>query len=145
MICDRITPLLPRAPISEPWLIASHVGSSSPGAASISATTASSVRAMFVPVSPSGTGYTLSRLMASWWARIVSRNVVTVSRRAATENRSSGRSSVGTATLYGGPRSRVVKRTSRSLACWSCSCPHGRVLESTSDRQSVMVNHGLSV
>ena len=56
MICDRITPLLPRAPISEPWLMASHVGSSSPGAASISATTASSVRAMLVPVSPSGTG-----------------------------------------------------------------------------------------
>ena len=24
-ICDRITPLLPRAPISEPWLMASHV------------------------------------------------------------------------------------------------------------------------
>ena len=32
---------------------------------------------MFVPVSPSGTGYTLSRLMAAAWALIVSRNVVT--------------------------------------------------------------------
>ena len=27
-ICDRITPLLPRAPISDPWLMASHVASS---------------------------------------------------------------------------------------------------------------------
>ena len=43
--------------------------------------------------------------MASWWACTTSRNVVTVSRSAATENRSSGRSSVGTATLYGRPRS----------------------------------------
>ena len=51
-----MTPLLPLAPISEPWLMASHVGTSSPAAASISSTTASSVRDMFVPVSPSGTG-----------------------------------------------------------------------------------------
>ena len=81
-IWQRITPLLPRAPISEPWLMASHVGASSAGAPSSSATTASSVRAMLVPVSPSGTGYTLSRLMPAWWARTTSRNVVTVSRRA---------------------------------------------------------------
>ena len=30
---------------------------------------------MLVPVSPSGTGYTLSRLMPAWWARTASRNV----------------------------------------------------------------------
>ena len=65
-----MTPLLPRAPISDPWLMASHVAASSSGADSISATTASSVRAMFVPVSPSGTGYTLSRLMPASCARM---------------------------------------------------------------------------
>ena len=43
--------------MSEPWLMALQVASrSSSGAVSISATTASRVRAMFVPVSPSGTG-----------------------------------------------------------------------------------------
>ena len=67
----RMTPLLPRAPMSDPWLIASHVGprpgspAGSPStrpawptwaSRSSSSTTASSVRAMFVPVSPSGTG-----------------------------------------------------------------------------------------
>ena len=55
-IWDRITPELPRAPISEPWLIASQVGTISGAAASSSLTTASRVRDMFVPVSPSGTG-----------------------------------------------------------------------------------------
>ena len=57
MIWLRMTPLLPRAPISEPWLTASQIASrSSAGTASISSTTASSVRDMLVPVSPSGTG-----------------------------------------------------------------------------------------
>ena len=53
--CDRITPELPRAPMSEPWLIALHTAAISAGPSS-SATTDSIVRAMFVPVSPSGTG-----------------------------------------------------------------------------------------
>lgn len=52
----RMTPLLPRAPIRLPWLMALQVGSSPWSAPSSSATTASSVRAMLVPVSPSGTG-----------------------------------------------------------------------------------------
>ena len=72
-ICERITPEFPRAPISEPWLNALHVATMSSPAVPTSATTDSSVSAMFVPVSPSGTGYTLSRLMASWWARSRSR------------------------------------------------------------------------
>ena len=52
----RMTPLLPRAPIRLPWLMALQVGSSPWSAPSSSATTASSVRAILVPVSPSGTG-----------------------------------------------------------------------------------------
>ena len=32
-------------------------------------TTDSTVSVMFVPVSPSGTGYTFSRFRASWWIR----------------------------------------------------------------------------
>ena len=58
--------------MSEPWLMALQVVpmSSTP---SSSLTTDSRVRAMFVPVSPSGTGYTLSRLSFSWWARRASR------------------------------------------------------------------------
>ena len=52
----RITPELPRAPMSEPWATARQVATSSAGTASISVTTASRVRAMLVPVSPSGTG-----------------------------------------------------------------------------------------
>ncbi len=67
--CDRMTPELPRAPMSEPWATALQVAAMSgrrrrrrrpprpPSPA---------VRAMLVPVSPSGTGYTFSRLMASW-------------------------------------------------------------------------------
>ena len=50
-----MTPELPRAPISEPWLMALHMVPMS-SAPSSSDTTDSSVRAMFVPVSPSGTG-----------------------------------------------------------------------------------------
>ncbi len=78
----KITPLLPRAPISDPWLMASHVGSSAWSAFSSSVTTASRVRDMFVPVSPSGTGYTLSKLIPAAWRFMVSRKVITVSRRA---------------------------------------------------------------
>ena len=85
----RITPLFPRAPINDPWLIASHVVSNPASAPSSSATTASNVRVMLVPVSPSGTGYTFSRLMPSWWARMVSRKVITVSRKASAPNCSS--------------------------------------------------------
>ena len=55
-ICDRITPELPRAPISEPWLTALQVGAIAGSASSSSVITDSSVRAMLVPVSPSGTG-----------------------------------------------------------------------------------------
>ena len=73
-ICERITPELPRAPMSEPWLRhfanvfmsrplpppAGMPGEPAPDAveeaSSTSAWTASSVRAMLVPVSPSGTG-----------------------------------------------------------------------------------------
>ena len=49
--------------MSEPWLMALQVAPMSGGAWVSSSTTDSRVRAMFVPVSPSGTGYTLSRLI----------------------------------------------------------------------------------
>ena len=55
---ERITPEFPRAPISEPCPMALQT-SGRPAPASIpssSLTTASRVRAMLVPVSPSGTG-----------------------------------------------------------------------------------------
>jgi hypothetical protein len=51
-----MTPELPRAPMSEPWLMAVHVDAMSGPAPSSSPTTDSRVRAMLVPVSPSGTG-----------------------------------------------------------------------------------------
>ncbi len=65
---ERITPELPRAPMSEPWPMALQTrGRPEPaGTPSSSVTTASSVRAMLVPVSPSGTGYTFRRLMSPW-------------------------------------------------------------------------------
>ena len=56
--CERMTPELPRAPIRDPCPMALHT-SASPAPASTpssSLTTASRVSAMFVPVSPSGTG-----------------------------------------------------------------------------------------
>ncbi len=54
-ICDRITPELPRAPMSEPREIAWHT--SSIELESLRAVlTDSRVSAMLVPVSPSGTG-----------------------------------------------------------------------------------------
>ncbi len=65
--CERITPELPARPISEPWLklvaTASRSGwRPSASASASSRTTASTVRAILVPVSPSGTGYTFSLL-----------------------------------------------------------------------------------
>ncbi len=54
-ICERITPELPRAPMSDPCETARQI-SVIPSAESSSPTTDSSVSAMFVPVSPSGTG-----------------------------------------------------------------------------------------
>src|SRR5450759_620038 len=62
-----MTPELPRAPMSDPWVTAwqtSPSGASSPSLA-ISTTTASIVSDMLVPVSPSGTGNTLSLLTSS--------------------------------------------------------------------------------
>jgi hypothetical protein len=50
-----MTPELPRAPMSEPCDTARQI-SAIPSAESSSPTTDSSVSAMFVPVSPSGTG-----------------------------------------------------------------------------------------
>ena len=54
--------------MSEPWLMALHVAAMSAAACVSSSTTDSSVSAMFVPVSPSGTGYTLSRLILARWS-----------------------------------------------------------------------------
>ena len=71
-----MTPEFPRAPMSDPWATALHTaamvgapsparpraplaapaGSRSPSTSASSATTDSTVRAMLVPVSPSGTG-----------------------------------------------------------------------------------------
>ncbi len=52
-----MTPELPRAPMREPWAmarqVASRSGASRPDSSSV---TDSRVRAMLVPVSPSGTG-----------------------------------------------------------------------------------------
>ena len=64
-IWERITPELPRAPMREPWRIASHTcpiavasvpDAFTPEVPSSSPTTDSRVSAMLVPVSPSGTG-----------------------------------------------------------------------------------------
>ena len=54
-ICERITPELPRAPMSEPRDIAVHTSPIASAVAS-SCATDSRVSAMLVPVSPSGTG-----------------------------------------------------------------------------------------
>ena len=64
---EKITPLLPRAPSSAPraiaLLIAPTVADADSG--SSAAVAARSVNSMLMPVSPSGTGKTLSALMAS--------------------------------------------------------------------------------
>ena len=99
-ICDKITPLFPRAPMSEPWLTAWQVEAKVSVAPSSSATTASSVRDILVPVSPSGTGYTLRRLMPAAWAFIVSRKVTTVWRKWSADSRSSVGTSLRVTILY---------------------------------------------
>ncbi len=60
--------------MSEPWLMALQVAAmSSASTPSSDSQTEASVSAMLVPVSPSGTGYTLSRLIGSRWAASASR------------------------------------------------------------------------
>ena len=63
-------PELPWAPMSDPWAMAWDT-SSSDEVPSRAPTTDSMVRDMLVPVSPSGTGYTLSRFRDSRcsWSR----------------------------------------------------------------------------
>ena len=99
-ICDRITPLLPRAPSSAARATALTI-SSRPAdlerarrrAASSSSTTARMVSAMLSPVSPSATGKTL-RSLTSW------RRFSSSSRAAATTRRKRIRlSSAGTVTF----------------------------------------------
>ena len=84
-ICERITPELPRAPIREPLVTAA--ATSAMLSASLcwsSSSTARTVSARLVPVSPSGTGYTLRSLMtprsASMAAREASMIAIVVSR-----------------------------------------------------------------
>ncbi len=81
-----MTPELPRAPISEPRLTAWQT-SSIDSAVRSSVLTDSSVSDMFVPVSPSGTGYTFRRLSSSWCARNASRKRRTACRRSAAPKR----------------------------------------------------------
>ena len=66
-ICDVMTPELPRAPMSAPVVMAwrTSAGEAPSGSFFKLFTTDSSVSDMFVPVSPSGTGNTLSRLTSS--------------------------------------------------------------------------------
>jgi hypothetical protein len=68
MICDRITPELPRAPISAPCDMHAIIG---PAVSSLhpfnSARTDRIVKDMLVPVSPSGTGKTLMAFTCSTW------------------------------------------------------------------------------
>ena len=66
-ICEVMTPELPRAPIREPWVMAPAMASmsASAGRAESSLVTEASVSDMLVPVSPSGTGKTLSLLISS--------------------------------------------------------------------------------
>src|SRR2546421_7512133 len=68
--CERMTPLLPRAPISDPWAAAciTFAAERSSGNRWESSTADRRVRYMFDPVSPSGTGNTLRSLTASWFA-----------------------------------------------------------------------------
>ncbi len=67
--CESITPEFPLAPIREPNATASARSDSVlPWALLISRTAARSVRCMFVPVSPSGTGNTFNALTSSLFA-----------------------------------------------------------------------------
>src|SRR5215471_9630748 len=64
-----MTPELPRAPIRLPWAATRAILPTSPAWDSrMSSTADCSVRSMFVPVSPSGTGKTFRRLISSWCA-----------------------------------------------------------------------------
>ncbi len=67
-IWERITPELPRAPIRLPWEASLAILLTSAALDSLTSSTALwSVSSMLVPVSPSGTGKTLSRLTSSWF------------------------------------------------------------------------------
>ena len=68
-ICDRITPELPRAPLSAPDDRAAAVLATSADFASVlaSASAERMVNSMLTPVSASATGNTLSRLISSMW------------------------------------------------------------------------------
>ena len=64
--CERITPLLPLAPISAARAIADATSAAAaPSRRPASSMTSRMVRYMLMPVSPSGTGNTLSALIAS--------------------------------------------------------------------------------
>ena len=89
-ICDRMTPELPRAPCNAPSASAAATATtSSSRRESARAHAARMVNSMFVPVSASATGKTLSRLISSVWTMrpatavcAQSRRVVASSRRA---------------------------------------------------------------
>src|SRR4030088_439124 len=64
-----MTPELPLAPIRLPWAAIRAILLTSLAWESLMSSTADCrVSSMLVPVSPSGTGKTLSRLISSWWA-----------------------------------------------------------------------------
>src|SRR5487761_140977 len=98
-ICDRMTPLLPRAPMSDPWAAAritepADVGI---GAACASSTAERSVRYMLEPVSPSGTGKTLRSLTCSWLACSHARELRRPASRASPSTSRSGSRTVSVA------------------------------------------------
>src|SRR4030081_356149 len=65
-ICERMTPELPRAPIRAPWLARLAIAERSASSTSrMSSIADCNVRSMLVPVSPSGTGNTLSASTSS--------------------------------------------------------------------------------
>ena len=66
-ICEVMTPELPRAPMSAPVVMALRISAPSApmGRRARFPTTLSMVNDMLVPVSPSGTGNTLRRLISS--------------------------------------------------------------------------------
>ena len=87
---ERMTPELPRAPMSDPWATALQTDAMSTAATAATASeTDRRVRVMFVPVSPSGTGYTLRRLIASWCASRASPNAAMARPSSAAPRRSS--------------------------------------------------------
>ncbi len=67
-ICERITPEFPRAPISAPCAAAFATSPTLWVRSSVTSRQADFiVSSIFVPVSPSGTGNTLSAFTISWW------------------------------------------------------------------------------